>query len=313
MNQIRCFDVLRAAVWLPVLLWYRVIWNFSAQTAAVSGDLSDRLLWRLLHSLSPVFAGADAAAQNAAVEVLSFFERKAAHMFLYFVLALLVLFALSFLLRQKAARGAATALLCAVLAGLDEFHQTFVPGRSGQLRDVCIDLAGGALALGLVALLLWTGHVRRGRTRPGLTVRALLPVLLCAGALAAAPALAASQSALPVLSGLAARFVPGFSAMDTSAQADLLRALQPIAGDTLRLGLCGLLGCSAVLSAALCGLPLPGALLVSIPALLLGSGVFGWLEGSDISSCIGLTGAGVLLAAVIWLAALGRKDCRKLP
>lgn len=313
MNQIRRFDVLRAAVWLPVLLWYRVIWNFSAQTAAVSGDLSDRLLWRLLHSLSPVFAGADAEAQNAAVEVLSFFERKAAHMFLYFVLALLVWFALSFLLRQRTVRGAVTALLCAVLAGLDEFHQTFVPGRSGQLRDVCIDLAGGALALGLVALLLWTGHVRRGMTRPGLTVRALLPVLLCAGALAAAPALAASQSALTVLSGLAARFVPGFSTTDTSAQADLLRALQPIAGDTLRLGLCGLLGCSVVLSAALCGLTLPGALLVSIPASLLGSGVFRWLEGSDASACMGLAGAGVLLAAVIWLAALGRKDCRKLP
>ena len=30
--------------WLLALLWYRVIWGFSAQTAAVSGDLSDRLL-----------------------------------------------------------------------------------------------------------------------------------------------------------------------------------------------------------------------------------------------------------------------------
>ena len=31
-------------LWLPAALWYRVIWGFSAQTAAVSGDLSDRLL-----------------------------------------------------------------------------------------------------------------------------------------------------------------------------------------------------------------------------------------------------------------------------
>lgn len=313
MNQIRRFDFLRAAAWLPAVLWYRVIWGFSAQTSAVSGDLSDRLLWRLLHSLSPVFVRANAAAQTAAVEVLSFFERKAAHMFLYFVLALLVLFALSYLLRKKTARGAAAALLCAVLAGVDEIHQTFVPGRSGQFRDVCIDLAGGALALGLVALLLWTGHVHRGMTGPGLTVRALLPVLLCVGALAAVPALAASQSALPVLSGLAARFVPGFSAMDASARSELLRALQPIAGDALRLGLCGLLGCGAVLSAALCGLTLPGALLVSMPTSLMGIGVFGWSEGSDVSACLGLAGAGVLLAAVIWLTALGGKYCRMLP
>ena len=36
--------ILKLLLWLPALLWYRVIWGFSAQTAAVSGDLSDRLL-----------------------------------------------------------------------------------------------------------------------------------------------------------------------------------------------------------------------------------------------------------------------------
>ena len=67
-------------LWLPAALWYRVIWGFSAQTAAVSDDLSDRLLRRLMALVSPAFAGADADTQNAAVELLSFFERKAAHM-----------------------------------------------------------------------------------------------------------------------------------------------------------------------------------------------------------------------------------------
>ena len=75
---------------LPAALWYGVIWNFSAQTAAVSGDLSDRLLWRMLAVVSPAFAAADGEVQSASVELLSFFERKAAHMFLYFTLVLLV-------------------------------------------------------------------------------------------------------------------------------------------------------------------------------------------------------------------------------
>lgn len=81
--------ILKLLLWLPALLWYRVIWGFSAQTAAVSGDLSDRLLWRLMALVSPAFAGADAVTQNAAVELLSFFERKAAHMFLYFAFYIL--------------------------------------------------------------------------------------------------------------------------------------------------------------------------------------------------------------------------------
>ena len=34
----------RLLLWLPALMWYRVIWSFSAQSASVSGDLLDRLL-----------------------------------------------------------------------------------------------------------------------------------------------------------------------------------------------------------------------------------------------------------------------------
>ena len=77
-------------LWLPAALWYRVIWGFSAQTAAVSGDLSDRLLWRLMNGLSPSFAGAGEALQSAAVELLSYFEREAADMVWSVVLAVLV-------------------------------------------------------------------------------------------------------------------------------------------------------------------------------------------------------------------------------
>ena len=136
-------------LWIPALVWYRLIWNFSAQPAAVSGDLSDRLLGRLLALFSPAFSAGDGPVQTAAVELLSFFERKAAHMFLYFILILLLWLALAPLLRSTGRQLSAAALLCGALAALDEYHQTMVPGRSGQMRDVLIDLSGAALALGL--------------------------------------------------------------------------------------------------------------------------------------------------------------------
>ena len=51
-----------------------------------------------------------------------------------------------------------TALSAGILyAALDEYHQTFVPGRSGQIRDVVIDSLG--LLFGILLILLW----KRGR------------------------------------------------------------------------------------------------------------------------------------------------------
>jgi hypothetical protein len=41
-------------------------------------------------------------------------------------------------------------VLAVAWAALDEWHQTFVPGRGGTVRDVCIDVAGIAIAAAFV-------------------------------------------------------------------------------------------------------------------------------------------------------------------
>ena len=162
----------RAAALLPAMAWYGVIWRFSSQTAAVSGNLSDRLLYRLMELWSPAFATATEPIRAAAVELLSFFERKAAHMFLYFVLALLVCFATRFFTRRMRGRMGLAVLACGLLAGLDEYHQILVPGRSGELRDVLVDLCGTAIALGFLAL---PDLARWGRRSFGVPLPALVP------------------------------------------------------------------------------------------------------------------------------------------
>ena len=44
-------------------------------------------------------------------------------------------------------------LLVTIYAASDEFHQTFVPGRTGLISDVVIDASGAAIGLSL----LWLG------------------------------------------------------------------------------------------------------------------------------------------------------------
>ncbi len=120
------------------LLWMAVIFLFSAQDAAESTDLSDKVLdW-----LRPGETGA------LAIILL----RKSAHFLEYAVLG--VLYAL--LLREWTQKGRgwvlpAAAGLSFLYACTDELHQIFVPGRSGELRDVLIDTAGACFGL-----LIWT-------------------------------------------------------------------------------------------------------------------------------------------------------------
>lgn len=291
-------------LWLPAALWYRVIWGFSAQSAAVSGDLSDRLLWRLMAALSPAFAAGDAAAQNAAVELLSFFERKAAHMFLYFVLILLLWLALLPLVRGGKRQAGLAAVLCAVLAGLDEYHQTLIPGRSGQLRDVVIDLAGAALAVLLVAVLLWAARWRREGRFTGLGW--LFPGL-CALLTVSAAAIPVDFARLVPFAWAVRCFVPDFSALDGAGQVALLAALSPILREACFPALCGVSGAFAVLGASLSVRRPPCALTASLGLSLVLSALPALLWGLPVLPAVLPAALGWAVGVVLWPACLAAR------
>ena len=142
---------------LPAGVWYAVIFRFSAQTGSSSSATSDRFLHWLLDGPFPFLWSEEQG--GAVLAALTFCVRKGAHMGIYFVLTGLLLLGVWRLMSSPVRRAAAAAVLCALLAGLDELHQTFVPGRSGQLRDVFIDMVGS-----VCFLLLW-GAIYRLRNK----------------------------------------------------------------------------------------------------------------------------------------------------
>lgn len=148
----------KALSFLPAAAWYAVICAFSAQTGEESGRLSGAVARRsigLLGELGEIFE-----TDWDAFLLLSFLVRKCAHMGIYFILTALLAYGLWRAGMSSRPRLAAAAGLCALLAALDEFHQTFVPGRDGKFSDVLIDLGGG-----LCFLLFWLlfSAFRRGR------------------------------------------------------------------------------------------------------------------------------------------------------
>ena len=131
---------IRAICLLFTVLWMLLIFYMSSKTADVSSDMSSGICYRLCSLFVKDFEVLGEAEKIAMVESMQFWVRKTAHCFEYTVLG----FLLSSTLQSF---GASHRFLFSALIGIcysisDEVHQLFVPGRSGELRDVAIDSAG---------------------------------------------------------------------------------------------------------------------------------------------------------------------------
>lgn len=147
MKKKHCYAIL-CIIWMLVIFW------FSAQVADDSQEMSDFFV----HLLDAVFS-LDIMRNEIIRDMTSFLVRKAAHMSVYAVLA--ILFGLTIREYKKEPWLLPALAATAAYAATDEFHQLFVPGRSGQLKDVLIDTAGVALGLVLLALILYLKRRRK--------------------------------------------------------------------------------------------------------------------------------------------------------
>jgi len=75
--------------------------------------------------------------------------RKAIHATVYFILSFLIIFLINSLFDNKRylLSFILTILLTIILASLDEYHQTFILGRTGRLKDVFIDNIGALMGI----------------------------------------------------------------------------------------------------------------------------------------------------------------------
>lgn len=85
---------------------------------------------------------------------LHHFIRKNAHFFIYFILGVLVKYALNSSGSTGFKAVGISLLICVGYAFSDEIHQLVVPGRGGQLSDVVIDSCGAGLGILLQTLLV---------------------------------------------------------------------------------------------------------------------------------------------------------------
>lgn len=120
---------MRVLSWLPAVVVAAVIWKLSStQDLAIASGWLDTV------------------------------TRKAAHITVFGVLCATCVYALR---RQRLSARVCLiggALIALVYAGIDEYHQTFVPTRHGTPVDVAIDAVG----IGIASIVLAMAFNRRG-------------------------------------------------------------------------------------------------------------------------------------------------------
>lgn len=126
-------------------------------TDSFRGEETGRILRPLLAFLLPWTGEETLGAAHAAA-------RKLGHFTEYAILAALV-----FRARRQPSRSVlqivlSTILLCALYACLDEFHQSFVPSRTGAATDVALDSAGAVT--GALFAAWWAGALSSDRRLP---------------------------------------------------------------------------------------------------------------------------------------------------
>jgi VanZ family protein len=135
--------------WLLVGACLLVIAYFSSQPFA-GQDLRSEIrrhagLVKRVRELPPVsfsYSGQLVDNRRAPADFIQFWLRKGAHVVIYGALGLSLAAALDGAGSGGRRRWMLAGVILVLVAALDEWHQTFVPGRTGRAVDVLVDLAG---------------------------------------------------------------------------------------------------------------------------------------------------------------------------
>lgn len=156
--RIRTF--LKPLSFLPAIFLMYMIFTFSSMEADVSTSVSYKASAVLVKAADSLFdMGLDDYQISYFSTKINGVTRKLAHMTEFFALAI----AVSFPLYVYGLRGILLMILaggfCVAFACGDEYHQSFVAGRSPSSKDVLIDSIGVFIGIIMVRIIGWTGRM----------------------------------------------------------------------------------------------------------------------------------------------------------
>lgn len=130
--------------WTCLIIWMILIFMLSNQANS----------WSKTHKLiSNAFYSVDGQSNLIIIDTLNVIIRKLGHITEYLILSLLFIS----LLKEYTNKNKMIIITCAIFsflyACIDEFHQTFIIGRSGVFTDVLIDSIGIIISITIYSII----------------------------------------------------------------------------------------------------------------------------------------------------------------
>lgn len=138
--------IIKTILWFA---WLALIFCLSNENGTQSSSLSNGILMHIANFLK-------VSDVESFVDTFGFIIRKGAHFSEYFILYILTIECFK---EYKINNLVLISILfCVLYASFDEFHQLFIDGRCGQVKDVLIDSSGS-----LFSSLIWHLIKKDGR------------------------------------------------------------------------------------------------------------------------------------------------------
>jgi len=146
-------NILRIILILLLFGTFYLIFNFSSQNSEESGGKSRQITEVVTKNVKDI----QDLSKREKIKVLYRIEsiiRKIAHFSIYSFVGILVMAFLSTYNISENKRIIFSLLIGVLYASTDEFHQRFVPGRSGELTDIFLDSLGVLFGCLIILLIL---------------------------------------------------------------------------------------------------------------------------------------------------------------
>lgn len=166
MSRSRVSIAVTVLLWLLVLATMVQIFRFSSENATKSSETSGKFVRTVAEAVVPAYKKMTPKEQDSFVKSVMKMVRKVAHFAIFGSLGLWLWLLIS--RYRKNFILPLAVIISALYACADELHQTFIPGRSGQIKDVLIDTAGaftGALTA-FILFFIWQKLKNKVAKRP---------------------------------------------------------------------------------------------------------------------------------------------------